>query len=235
MIPAYDREALEFARAVTFFDAIFAFSVTLLIASVDDFTVEAWSSPAALWRANGPGLTAFVISFLVVVLFWMANHRLLSGFRALNTRVIGVNVAVMFGIVLIPFTTEALGRATGGEPLAVAVYAVVLVYVSIMQMALVLSADRHRLLHRPLTRDQRRRVVFVGCARPLVFLGSVPVAYGFGAPTAELSWLGLFVVVPLFEQIADRLWGVPSRRIDDATWADLDAPDPSAPGDSRGE
>lgn len=40
----YDREGVEFARAVTFYDAIYAFSVTLLITTVDDFSPEAWSS-----------------------------------------------------------------------------------------------------------------------------------------------------------------------------------------------
>ena len=66
----YAKEGMEFARAVTFFDAIFAFAVTLLITTVDDFSPQAWSSPAALWAANGPSLISFTISFLVVVSFW---------------------------------------------------------------------------------------------------------------------------------------------------------------------
>jgi hypothetical protein len=45
----YEREGLEFARAITFFDAIYAFAVTLLITAIDDFRPEAWSSPSALW------------------------------------------------------------------------------------------------------------------------------------------------------------------------------------------
>ena len=104
------RDDLEFARAVTFFDAIFAFSVTLLITTVDDFTPAAWSSLDALKEANGPGLFAFAISFVVVVSFWRANHQEVTGFTALDGRVLLLNCMVMFGVVLIPFATEALGK-----------------------------------------------------------------------------------------------------------------------------
>ena len=71
----FDRDALEFSRAVTFFDAIFACAVTQLITTVDDFSPDAWSSLDALWETNGPSLLAFAISFVVVVSFWRANHH----------------------------------------------------------------------------------------------------------------------------------------------------------------
>lgn len=210
MARSYDREALEFARAITFFDAIFAFAVTLLITSVDDFTPEAWSSLSALRDANGPSLLAFTISFLVVVSFWRANHRMLASFRALDTRLITVNVAFMFGIVLLPFVTEALGRQ-GTQPLAVAAYAVVLSYLGIMQAAVWQTAAQHGLLRHPPTRAQRRRHLLGTVPVPLVFLVSIPLGYRYGANVAQWSWLSLFVAGPLVESIGDRVWGPESR------------------------
>ena len=136
--PRYQREDVEFARAVTFFDAIFAFSVTLLITSVDDFSPKAWSSVQALWDANGDSLFAFAISFVVVVSFWRANHQAVSRFVALDGRIILLNSAVMFGVVLIPFATEAMGKLT--LPLPVAVYAVVISTTYVMQFVVVLTA-----------------------------------------------------------------------------------------------
>lgn len=210
MARSYDREALEFARAITFFDAIFAFAVTLLITTVDDFTPEAWSSLSALREANGASLLAFTISFLVVVSFWRANHRMLASFRALDTRLITVNVAFMFGIVLLPFVTEALGRQ-GTQPLAVAAYAVVLSYLGVMQAAVWQTAARHGLLRHPPTTAQQRRHLLGSVPVPLVFLVSIPLGYRFGANVAQWSWLGLFVAGPLVEAIGDRVWGPASR------------------------
>ena len=83
IVPAdreYEREGLEFARAITFFDAIYAFSVTLLITTVDDFSPSAWSSLSALKEANGSSLLAFAISFVVVVRFWRVNHQEVTGY-----------------------------------------------------------------------------------------------------------------------------------------------------------
>src|SRR5664279_327181 len=42
----FAHEDLEFTRAVTFFDAIFAFAVTLLITTVDDFSPCGLEQPA---------------------------------------------------------------------------------------------------------------------------------------------------------------------------------------------
>ena len=106
----FAHEDLEFARAVTFFDAIFAFAVTLLITTVDDFSRAAWSSLQALKATNGPSLLAFTISFVVVVSFWRAHHQGVTSLSAMDGQLLGLNLVVMFGIVLIPFTTEALGK-----------------------------------------------------------------------------------------------------------------------------
>lgn len=226
MARSYDREALEFARAVTFFDAIFAFAVTLLITTVDDFDPEAWSSPSALWEANGSSLLAFTISFLVVVSFWRGNHRMMAGFRALNSRIITINVAFMFGIVLLPFVTEALGQRAGAQPLAVAAYAAVLSYLAVVQGLLYLTADRLGLLRKRLTSIQRRRRLLSAVPVPLVFLVSIPIAYRFGSNVAQWTWLSLVLVGVLAERVGDAIWGPESRIVDDdGDWVDLEDPD----------
>lgn len=191
----FDRDALEFARAVTFFDAIFAFAVTLLITTVDDFSPEAWSSPNALWDTNGPALLAFAISFVVVVSFWRANHREVTGFTALDGRVILLNCMVMFGVVLIPFTTEALGKLD--LPLPVAVYAVVISGTYVMQFVVVLDGDRRGLRGPRMTPRESRWAMINAAILPLIFLGSIPVAYLVSPSWAQRSWIGLAVIYPV--------------------------------------
>jgi len=199
----YDKDGIEFARAVTFFDAIFAFAVTLLITTVDDFSPAAWSSPSALWAANGSSLTAFAISFVWVVSFWRASHRSVSGLAALNNRVILLNCVVMFGVVLIPFATEALGRQ-GDLPLPVAVYAVVISGTSIMHRVMESQAERAGLGRGDSTAESRRWDWIQAAVLPLVFLCSIPVAYLVKPTAAELSWLLLIVLEPLVGRLGAR-------------------------------
>lgn len=191
----FHRDDLEFARAVTFFDAIFAFAVTLLITTVDDFSPEAWSSLNALEETNGPSLLAFAISFVVVVSFWRANHREVTGFMALDSRVIVLNCMVMFGVVLIPFATEALGKVD--LPLPVAVYAVVISATYLMQRIVVFDADRRGLNGERMTRRDMAWTIAYGAVLPVVFLGSIPVAYLVSPDAAERCWIILAVIFPV--------------------------------------
>ena len=195
----FDRDALEFARAVTFFDAIFAFAVTLLITSVDDFSPEAWSSPGALWEANGASLVAFTVSFIVVVSFWRANHREVTGFKALDGRAILLNCVVMFGVVLIPFSTEALG--TVDLPLPVAVYAINISATYVVQFLLVLDADRRGLRGDRMPRRQIRWSWINAAVLPVVFLGSIPVAYLASPGWAQRCWISLALIYPLLGRL----------------------------------
>lgn len=194
----FDRDEIEFGRAVTFFDAVYAFSLTLLITTVDDFSPKAWSSPPALWQANGSSLASFAISFLVVVQFWRANHAEMATFRHLDNRLIALNTAVLFGVVLIPFTTEAMGEPGLQDlPLPVALYAVNVSATYLLQRAVTVLADRRDLRDRPRTSGERRESAAAAVVVPLVFLGSILPAYLVNPTAAQISWLSLFVLVPL--------------------------------------
>ena len=193
--PRFNREGVEFARAVTFYDAIYAFAVTLLITTIDDFSPEAWASPSALWGANGKSLTAFAISFVVVVSFWRGSHRAVAGLAAMNGRIIGLSCMAMFGIVLIPFATEAMGKV-GELPLPVSVYAAVIAGTSLMHHVMEDQADRADLGHRQRTAAERRWNWAGAAVLPAVFILSIPVAYLVGPTAAQYSWATLFVLGP---------------------------------------
>jgi uncharacterized membrane protein len=170
----FAHEDLEFARAVTFFDAISAFAVTLLITTVDDFSPAAWSSLQALKETNGPSLMAFTISFVVVVSFWRAHHQGVTSLSAMDGQLLGLNL-VMFGIVLIPFTTEALGKLD--LPLPVAVYALDIALTYIVLNAVELVADRRGLRPTRMTTPELRSHLAISAVLPVIFLASIPVAY----------------------------------------------------------
>ena len=206
MARRFEHDELEFARAVTFFDAIFAFAVTLLITTVDDFSPAAWSSVSALWDKNGDSLTAFAISFVVVVSFWRSNHQQVTGFVALDHRLITMNCMVMFGIVLIPFATEAMGKQ-GSLPLPVATYAVILSATYLMQFAVVVVANRKGLIVPALDRRQMGWAIASAALLPAVFLGSIPLAYLVDPGFAQRSWISLAFLYPLLGRLEHRSLG----------------------------
>lgn len=199
----YARDGLPFTRAVTFFDAVFAFALTLLITTVNDFSPSAWRSPGALWEANGSALLSFAISFVVVVRFWRASHSELSTFRSLDGRLIGLHAGVLFGVVLIPFTTEAMGEPGLQDlPLPVVLYAVNVTFTYVLQHAVGIVADRNDMRERRMTPTELRTLLATAAVFPAVFLGSIPIAYLASPSVAQWSWLSLFLLIPLVSRLA---------------------------------
>lgn len=196
----YLRGSTEFDRALAFTDAIFGFSITLLIASVDVPPDEAWTSLATLLDSGlGNQLMAFGISFAVVAAFWRSNHRAIAAFRALDSVTLRVSIILVGLVVFIPFTTRAI--STSAAPLATALYALNIALVVLTSCALVALARARHLTDTGTTllNDVAREL-----ATAAVFLASIPVAYLAGSGTAMLTWLSLLVIDPVVEHLAAR-------------------------------
>ncbi len=202
----YPRDGIEFARALTFFDAIYAFALTLLITSVNDFSPAGWQSLPALWEANGSALTSFAISFLVVVQFWRASHHAVSTLRYLDARLIALQTLAVFGVILIPFSTEAMGKpALRGLPLPVAFYAVNVAAAYLVQILFAVVADRSGATGSPpMTTCQPRQTLAGPLTVPLIFLASIPVAYLSSPAAAQRTWLILLLLTPLLGRLRNR-------------------------------
>ncbi|MBS3180324.1 MULTISPECIES: TMEM175 family protein [unclassified Pseudoclavibacter] len=201
---SYARGTIEFDRGLTFFDAIYAVAITLLIVDIKPPTAEHWTS----WDAfAGSGvldqLLAFTISFFVIANFWKVNHRLMGQVDALDGAVLNANIVAMFFIVVLPFTTASMSESTvDSQPLPVVVYAISIICASLAQHVIWVIAVR-----RGLTEDSvaaRRRSAFTFVV-PAVFALSIPVAFLFGPDPARYTWLLLLLTGPVTSAIQKRM------------------------------
>lgn len=202
----YNRDSIEFARAFTFFDAVYAFALTLLAVNIDPSDAEDWTDPGTLLGSGlGTQLMGFAISFIVIAVFWRVNHRLVAGFRALSPGVIVANIVAIAFVVLIPFTTQGISDEASNEaPLAVAVYAVNISVAIFAQSAMFYVARHDGVLADPLPRRADLVNFLDTLTTPLVFLASIPIAYAFGADWGRSTWLLLLVIGPLSGTWASR-------------------------------
>ncbi|NLA66423.1 MAG: DUF1211 domain-containing protein [Leucobacter sp.] len=194
----FGREGTEFGRGLGFFDAIFGFAITLLVANIDMPPAEAWSSLSALWSGDlGVQLTGFVISFVVIGAFWKVNTDLISKISGMDSAVIAANLVTAALIVLIPFTTQGISDPRVSDlPLPVALYAVN-VAAAIASQFVMFEIARSRGL---VTEVLSRRALLVSRLDVLtkvgVFVLSIAVAYLVGPSWAMLCWALLIVVGP---------------------------------------
>ena len=195
----YSRDDAEFDRAIGFLDATFALALTLLVTTLDvTGSPVPWESLGALNDEFGPQLIAFAISFAVIAHYWLIHHRMVASFVAIDKRVIVANLLLIAAIVLIPFSTDAVGDPkTEGLPLPVATLAVNVAAASALFALVYWLAYRHELLDpRPGVPEMRANLM-ASLGPAAVFLVSIPIAYAISPDAAKLSWLALVVLQPL--------------------------------------
>ena len=191
----FARDTLEFGRALSLIDAIFGFSLTLLVTTLDVPPAAAWASLGALLSTGlGSQLLAFAISFVVVVGFWVSNHQMLSSFRALDTATMRVCIYLVGLVIFIPFTTKTISAPDPARhPLPTAVYAANIAAIVLVTVALIFVGRARGLVDRDLP---VAGLIAHSLAVAAVFLVSIPIAYAFGPDTAKWSWLSLLVISP---------------------------------------
>ena len=158
----------------------------------------AFTSLSALDRAVGAQFIAFAIAFAVIASYWLMSHRMLASFHAIDTRTIVLHLWLLAAIVLLPFTTEAVGDPDVADlPLPTVLMAVSIAAVSALHTLVWVVGSRSGLLDHAPTEVEWRTTVAGGIAPAVVFLASVPIAYVISPGAARLSWLLLVVVNPV--------------------------------------
>ncbi len=133
---------------LAFFDGTYAVALTLLVATLDPTDVPgAWSDPGALWVAIGTEVVAFFLAFAVVAFYWRSNHAFVGRLHHLSGRLVTVNLVSLAFVVLLPFSTGALGQFP--QPLATAVFAGNVALIACMEAVLSLLAWRDGLMSAP--------------------------------------------------------------------------------------
>lgn len=100
-------------RLETLVDGIFAIAMTLLVLGlkVPQMTHErATAELSGALAGLRPHFTAFVISFLLLAVFWMAHHRQFKSIKKVDSIFIWLNILMLLLIVFVPFSTSLMGE-----------------------------------------------------------------------------------------------------------------------------
>jgi len=112
----------ETARLEAFSDGVFAIAITLLILEIKipGYDSELKTQLLRQW----PSYLGFFISFAFIGIMWVNHHRLFTHIKKTDDVLLLLNLALMFGVCVIPFTTALLAAHLGhpGARTAVVVY-----------------------------------------------------------------------------------------------------------------
>ena len=182
---------MELERLVFFSDAVIAIAITLLVVElgIPEATEDVGSALLDRW----PQILSFVLSFLVIGIFWMAHHRTFRYVARIDQRLIWINLVFLMCVAFLPFPTAVLGNhdssraslvfyacAVGLTGMALAV-----LWQYVLRAGLLNDLATPRIVHYV----TRRSLV-----TPLCFFGSIPLVF-LNTRLAEALWLTPFVLV----------------------------------------
>jgi uncharacterized membrane protein len=190
-------------RLLALSDGVVSIALTLLVLQIAVPAVSSMQHPdAASDLANALGMNynawiSYVISFYVVIQFWILHHQVFRRIARQREGLVLWNAAFLFAVSVMPFTSNLLGK-DGSNPLAVAIFALNLLLANLAMQGTQEYARRRDLM-RPGRYDFGAYRWNYAASLAVIAL-SLVLAW-INTTVAELCWL-LFGVVP---QIAARL------------------------------
>ena len=192
-------------RVVFLSDGVIAIAMTLLVLDLrlPPLTEHTSAALRDALVANVPHFITFVISFVVIGMFWTAHLRMFS-FIAVYTRGLAfLNLLFLMSIAIMPFSTDLVG-AYGRLTLAAVFYSLSLVMTSVTSNLLWFYASRRgRLLDPAVSHADVVVVTTRGLATLALFIIGTAVAF-ISVQVASIIWVSIAFVSRAAERIARR-------------------------------
>ena len=184
------------SRLEAFTDGVVAIIITIMVLEI---RVPHGSDLAAL-KADIPVLSAYLLSYLNVGIFWNNHHHMLHVTERVDCKVLWANLALLFWLSLVPFVIRWINE-TGFTALPTAAYGIVLVGSAVsyqmLERQIIAHNGRSSRLAQALGGSDRKGKVSLA-----LYVAAVPLA--FIRPSLAIA---LYVAVALW-------WLVPDKRIE---------------------
>ncbi len=138
-------------RFKAFVDAVVAIALTLLILPLIDSVGEvanAGEGTLAWFTEHSGQLLNFVLSFVLIAMFWMIHHRLFERVERITPALMWLLTGWLLTIVWLPVATAIAGRMDDGDAVAKTLYIGSLILTAMMSLLVRLYLRAHPALHR---------------------------------------------------------------------------------------
>lgn len=175
----YDRRRGDPGRMLTFTDGVIAIVITIMVLELEAPDLSSGRSLAASLEDMRPTFVAFVVSFLLVGMYWVGHRDMFTGVRLINRDVMWLNLLFLLPIALIPFVASVIGEYPT-EATALHLYGAVLIVVTLTRMLLYWYLLRHPgLLWEAPTRRSRRFALTMTAVPLIAYVAAMLVADSF--------------------------------------------------------
>jgi len=179
-------------RLLTFTDGVFAIIITILVLELKVPDLSSGQTLRDALREVRPTFVSFIISFLLVGMYWTWHRSAFAQVRYIDRNVMWLNLIFLLPVAMIPFAASVLGEYST-NPTALHLYGIILIVVTLFRVALDWYLRRHPGLLWQDSSQETRRVTSLTAAAPIVIY-SIAVLIADWVPTVSLL---LFLAMPL--------------------------------------
>ena len=173
--PAEQRAANP-DRLVFLSDGVIAIIITILVLDIRVPELGSGQSLAESLTEVRPTFISFVISFLLVGMFWTLHKQTFDQVRYVDHNATWLNLLFLLVLALVPYASSALGEYST-EPTALHLYGVVMIAASLLRIALNAYFQTHPgLLWQVPSKDTRRLLGFTSSVPIVVYIIAMVVA-----------------------------------------------------------
>ncbi len=203
-------------RLVAFSDGVVAIAITLLILPLADISLpsndpQAQANPLAyVWSQYSSLIISFLVSWFVILVFWLAHHRMFGTVERVNPNIIRWNVLWLFGIIVLPFPMNLLDQVGSGTRHSDAgqqttvFYIGTMFFISLMLTLMAVEIRKDPLILKPELRDNPPQASVKSWSVTAYLFILLPIAW-FAPTIALYGLIGLAVMRPLAGIVDDIL------------------------------
>src|SRR5262245_8953094 len=191
------------SRLEAFSDAVLAIIITIMVL---ELKAPQGHDLRDLIHTSGIGLLTYLLSFIYVGIYWNNHHHMFHLVRRVGGGVLWANLALLFCLSLLPFTTAWMTDSRFAQA-PVVIYGLDLLSAAIAYLVLQTVIVRQQGPHSPLRQAIGSDVK--GKISPILYVAGILSALVIEQPVHVGVWIaqGCFVGVAI-------MWIVPDRRID---------------------
>lgn len=184
------KSRVRLEHVIFFSDAIFAFSITIVLLSIQIPQLPNNATEAdlmkELWKLQ-PAFESYGISFGVIGIYWISYHKVSSRISDSHPIMIGLNLVFLFFVTLISLFT-ILNINYGSFHIVFILYAIILVLTGSTLALIWLVAVRTGLIQGDLSPSLRKVFILNSITPPIIFLISIGISF-VSIDVAQYFWL----------------------------------------------
>lgn len=183
-------------RAEAFSDGVLAIIVTIMVLELKAPVNDGWKELLHLY----PKFISYVLSFLMVWIYWNNHHHLFHSIHKINGSVLLANGLLLFMLSLLPFATAWVGETRFGCTATILMGIILLLsgaaYSILVRCLIRANGGKNSTLARAVGNDHKGNISLAGYATAIVL--------GFWLPVGSFVIYGLIAL----------MWLIPDKRIE---------------------